>query len=233
MDKLFSNHIYKFKVPDYKTLNEKLLEQVYEKKNNSPQGIIRSNYGGWHSDAKRNQFLELEEIVLDLYKKEILKTDKDVILSSIWANINYKNNYNKIHRHDGSHFSGVYYAKVPKDSGNLYFINQDTSLTEPYNYFKVGKADEVKYEPKEGDLYFFPGGLSHRVGKNLTNEDRISFSWNFNYRDLREVFGEEKEIDDNFAKTAVDKVVKKTRMVGSWSPYKLKSKHKLSGKKND
>ena len=38
--------------------------------------------------------------------------------------------------------------------------------------------DEIKYEPKEGELYFFSGNLSHRVGKNLTNEDRISISFN-------------------------------------------------------
>ena len=50
----------------------------------------------------------------------------------IWANINNKEDYNISHTHPYSHYSGVYYVKVPKNSGNLYF-GESTANLEPIN----------------------------------------------------------------------------------------------------
>ena len=58
------------------------------------------------------------------------------MVSAIWANINTKGNFNTPHTHPGSHYSGCYYVKVPKNSGNLYFIDRGTSLTPPFNQYK-------------------------------------------------------------------------------------------------
>ena len=229
MDKLFSYPVYKFKVPDYEELNKKIISKINFLKNDEKHGIVRSNNGGWHSDTYDSKFPELENIIVDFYKKEILKTDKNIKISSIWANINNKNASNRIHAHGSSHFSGVYYVKVPKNSGNLYFVNTHTSLTPPFNYWEDGKADEVEYEAKEGDLYFFPGSLSHRVGKNKTNEDRISISWNVYLKDLEDM------LVNNIGNLNVEKKINKknSKSVDVFNPYKLQDKHKLNGKKND
>tara|TARA_R110001583_G_C5479540_1_gene393659 strand:+ start:72 stop:653 length:582 start_codon:yes stop_codon:yes gene_type:complete len=189
MDKIFPYHIYKFKVPNYKNLNKNLISTIYKLRDKHKLGIIRSNYGGWHSDVESDKFKDISEIILSFYKKEILKNKSiDIELGSIWANINHKGCYNKIHSHGDSHYSGVYYIKTPNNSGNLYLINRETSFTEPFNYFKSDCADEIKYIPKEGDLYFFSGNLPHRTGINLSDEDRISISWNVNITDLKQIF---------------------------------------------
>ena len=185
MDKIFPHHIYKFKVSNYENLNKKLISEIYDLKN-IEDGTFRSNIGGWHSKLHTNKFVDLQKIICNHYTKTILKTNKDIKLSTIWANINNKNDYNLMHEHPGSHYSGVYYVKVPKDSGNLYFINYNTSLTSPFNYFDDGCADEIEYKPEEGYLYFFTGNLPHRVGENKTDDDRISISFNFNFNDLEE-----------------------------------------------
>ena len=39
----------------------------------------------------------------------------------MWANINPPGGYNKPHLHPNSHFSGVYYIKAPKNSGQIVF----------------------------------------------------------------------------------------------------------------
>ena len=41
-------------------------------------------------------------------------------LGNMWANINPTYSYNKTHMHPNSLWSGVYYIKVPKNSGNLF-----------------------------------------------------------------------------------------------------------------
>ena len=192
LDTIFGHNIYKFKVSNYKTLNKNLISKIYELKDRHKLGIVRSNYGGWHSDVESNKFTDISYIILEFYKKEILKKNVDVKLSSIWANVNDKGSYNNIHSHGDSHYSGVYYIKTPKNSGNLYLVNRETSFTEPFNYFKSGCADEVEYKPEEGDLYLFSGHLPHRTGVNLSDEDRISISWNITISNLKEIFKGEK-----------------------------------------
>ena len=189
LDEIFPHYIYKFKVPNYEILNKNLISKIYELKDKNKLGIIRSNYGGWHSDIESDKFSDISDIILSLYKKEILKNKSlDIKLDSIWANINHKGCYNKIHSHGASHYSGVYYIKTPKNSGNLYLVNRETSFTEPFNYFKSDCADEVEYKPEEGDLYFFSGNLPHRTGINLSDEDRVSISWNVNISNLEQKF---------------------------------------------
>ena len=41
-------------------------------------------------------------------------------LGNMWANINPTYSYNKTHTHPNSMWSGVYYIKVPKNSGKLF-----------------------------------------------------------------------------------------------------------------
>ena len=46
-------------------------------------------------------------------------------LGNMWANINYPGSYNKQHMHPNSQWSGVYYVKVPKNSGSYLLKIQD------------------------------------------------------------------------------------------------------------
>jgi uncharacterized protein (TIGR02466 family) len=109
-----------------------------------------------------------------------------------WYNVNYKNNYNREHTHPRSYLSGVYYLKVPSDSGNIIFIRSQTELDrlefisnqrKDYGPISDPRINTVHwFTPKEGLLILFPGHLAHYVEQNLTtdaDDRRISLSFNF------------------------------------------------------
>tara|TARA_R100000008_G_scaffold32030_1_gene17889 strand:- start:188 stop:808 length:621 start_codon:yes stop_codon:yes gene_type:complete len=188
--KVFPNYVYKFKVPNYNTLNKKLKSEIYKLKEENQEGVVKSNYGGWHSKGlKGENFKDLIEIISDFFSKQILNINGIIKPHKIWSCVNEKNNYNEGHTH-GRHtyYSGVYYVKIPKNSGNLYFMDTHWDPDLITLYYDIYKAEnsikEVEIKSKEGDLYFFRGKLPHRVGTNFSDEDRISISFNFNYEDI-------------------------------------------------
>tara|TARA_B100000131_G_scaffold322747_1_gene377872 strand:+ start:334 stop:975 length:642 start_codon:yes stop_codon:yes gene_type:complete len=207
MIEVFPTDVHKFKVPNYKSLNKKLITKIYGLKKHTDKPYNMSNSGGWHSEyfdsndySRKSYYLnQLSEIIGKFFSDEILKLDMRVNPDTLWANINNKNSFNKTHTHGSSYYSGVYYVKVPKNSGNLFLINPyywNTKKIRPSYHTKYrfeSKYLEIEFPAVEGDLYFFNGCVPHRVGKNLTSDDRISVSFNFGYDRIHEkLYGYEK-----------------------------------------
>ena len=199
MDKhqIFPYNIWNCKIENYKELNENLISEIYNMRNNDNTGFSKSNLGGWHSSPEPRLFdgeyiNQLKKIITNLFSKELLKTDKHINITGIWANINYKGCVNSTHDHKGAYYSGVYYVKVPENSGNLYLLNPSLWYTKVINenreLFTIDKDEykQVEYKPEEGDIYFFTGEIPHGVTKNMSNEDRISVAFNFNFEDIFE-----------------------------------------------
>jgi len=109
-------------------------------------------------------------------------------LGNMWANINPTYSYNKTHTHPNSLWSGVYYIKVPKNSGKL-FLEDPRPGPNTYMPRRIDTLPEqlwriVAYEPIEGRLIFFPSWLPHGVDINMNTEKgeknwRVSVSFNF------------------------------------------------------
>lgn len=157
------------------------------KKENKKKTI--SNVGGFQSNN-----LNIEENVLkslikniltnsNIFSNEILKIKNKINISNIWVNINGYKDFNKPHTHPFSIISGVFYVKTPKNCGNIIFLN-DSKIE---NYILEGIVDYNQYNSsywflpaKENTLYLFPSWLNHYVEPNLSNEERISISFNLN-----------------------------------------------------
>tara|TARA_X000000368_G_C22766404_1_gene595169 strand:- start:51 stop:644 length:594 start_codon:yes stop_codon:yes gene_type:complete len=119
---------------------------------------------------------------------------------SMWVNINCRGAHNRRHTHaDGIILlSGVYYVKVPKDSGNIIFFDPRPSIVGSFadsRYFGKGASNVYPIQPKENMLLLFPCWLEHEVEPNNTNEDRISISFNIvrkkdleNYESIRSFY---------------------------------------------
>ena len=94
------------------------------------------------------------------------------------CNINKGNNYNVMHTHGRADLIGIYYAKVPPESGELVVIRNDGST---WGDLYENRQDMIEWaiKPETGRLYILPGHVWHYVtnGKN-TREDRISISFN-------------------------------------------------------
>jgi uncharacterized protein (TIGR02466 family) len=187
---LFPVPVLKTKL-DYPVNEIEVLCQQEHSKN--PTGVIKSNNGGWQSgnivypDSPFFFLSDIEKICQE-FCKETLKIDKSILLKNAWVNINQKSNSNQSHTHPGCILSGVYYIKTPKGCGDIHFqhhsidmMTRDWSNFINRNWYSEYNQynSELWWLPsEEGRLYVFPSWIRHMVKPNMSDEERISISFN-------------------------------------------------------
>ena len=127
--KLFPEPIFKYKLKNFKDLNEELSKYIYELKNEDKEGLKKSNKGGWHSknfnlgfnDTVQNKFaLEIQKYIVNVFQNLGWKTKNVPIrIKEMWAIINKSENFNVIHTHPNCYLSAAYYVKAPKNCGKF------------------------------------------------------------------------------------------------------------------
>ena len=184
----FPTIIYIKDIPNAFQLNQ-YLEQKIIQWSQQNKGVAKTNAGGWHSETDMNKKEEYNPLIKELfnmqheiYQKE--KLDMKPVLGNMWANINYPGNYNRPHLHPNALFSGVYWVKVPPQSGNFMVYDPRTGVQVTMPNRKKGALPselwrEVHYEPVAGRCIMFPAWLWHEVKPNESNDIRISVSFNF------------------------------------------------------
>ena len=185
----FPAPVWHFNVENYQHFNLKILELIEVEKSQNPQGIQMSNLLGWHSVDnldKRDDFQDFMKIIMNnvLEIANFLKWDLEQVVPTInnsWAIINGKFASNSVHDHPNSLLSGVYYIKSPKDCGGLFFRDPRVGahrILPPYLEFTAWTMPSVTYKPVEGTMIIFPSWLTHGVEPNLSDEERVSISFN-------------------------------------------------------
>ena len=175
-----TTYIGQYKYNNHKNVNPKILARILELSKEYPS-VKRSNELGWQSkkDFYREECVaELGVFVQECLNKYIKKNIdasiiKDWRVTDLWANICPKYSYHKRHTHPNSDLSGAYYVKVPENAPELIFTN-------PHRYMRpliIGSADTA-ISPTDGLLVIFDSGLEHEVNINLSDEPRISLSFN-------------------------------------------------------
>ena len=139
-----------------------------------------SNEGGYHSPKfVGTQFLSVYNVVEEFCNDLLEQKGLGLKVQSIeyWCNINRSYNYNVMHQHGRADLIGIYYVKVPPNSGNLVLLRNDGSQ---YCNLYENRADMLEYvtEPETGRLYILPGHLWHYVTGSDSEQDRISISFN-------------------------------------------------------
>ena len=139
-----------------------------------------SNEGGYHSPKfVGTKFLTLYNVVEKFCNDLLLQKGLGLTIQNIeyWCNINKSYNYNVMHSHGRADLIGIYYVKVPPNSGNLVVMRNDGSQ---YCDLYENRADMLEYvtEPETGRLYILPGHLWHYVTGSNSDQDRISISFN-------------------------------------------------------
>ena len=190
---LFPTPIYMKMVKDPKKMNKYLypLIKAWSKKDKSE---TKTNAGGgWHSPTNMNFKEEYKPLTKELFtmQDEVYKDygmEPKPGLGNMWTNINYPGSYNKQHIHPNSQWSGVYYVKVPKNSGSLFVEDPrpGTNIVMPRRVKGVPRAlwRIVIYPAIEGQMIMFPAWLPHGVEMNESKEKgekgwRVSVSFNF------------------------------------------------------
>ena len=170
-----------------------LVNKLYDLKEKDSVGSPKSNVKGWHS--KEDLYLQddFKQITQDIMFQaqqcfDALSVEKKYgpEMTGLWAMINPPGARNTVHTHPLNFLSGVYYLKVPKNSGNLVFIEPrpQAEVFDPPKKpdVSVHFAHSVQWEAKENNLIFFPSWLQHEVQQNISNEDRIILSFNLRWR---------------------------------------------------
>jgi uncharacterized protein (TIGR02466 family) len=163
------------------SLRIKELLNESKKENNS---IKKSNIEGFQTQPLTDPIVskQLLHWSADLIKKEyVIKPNIkiDMALNNFWINENYKHSYNISHTHPGAHLSGVYYLEIPENSGNIFFEDFNKQFTNLYSFFE-GEDFYCQYtvENCNNQLIIFPSNILHGVQKSLSNQPRISVSFN-------------------------------------------------------
>ena len=180
---------------------EALKKECYLIKNNDNEGTKKSNTGvqGYHSKNIRSfeNIPEIKKLINQIgncvSSIHQLNRKGSIQLSNFWINICGKGGSNTPHTHSGS-YSGVFFIKVPKEmkGGRFLFYRNfneaDLNSEEYMGDFKEGyKLQSYEYPiitipPKENTLIVFPAWVVHAVETNLSDEDRISLSFNFSVK---------------------------------------------------
>jgi len=170
-------------------LNENLEELIsFFKKLKIKEGRKLSNVGGFQSkdinlnDPLLKPLIKKIENYSNIFCNQFLNINKKLNLTNIWANINNFKDFNLPHNHGFSILSGVFYIKIPKNSGNLIFKTDHQlenfvprSLIINYNNYN---SSTWEFCPKINTLYLFPSWYIHYVGPNLSNKERITTAFN-------------------------------------------------------
>jgi|TARA_A100001391_G_scaffold129318_1_gene88499 hypothetical protein len=111
--------------------------------------------------------------------------NKNLKLINFWSHIHEKNMSTMTHSHtltedpEGTKtLSGVYYVQVPEKSGH--FV-----LHYPLNTHSVTKKFALM--PRVGEFFLFSSPMEHHVTRNLSNELRISVSFNFKVEEIMDL----------------------------------------------
>lgn len=176
---LFSVPIWGFVVNSHTHQSFDYIDTLLRLEKTTPSAIKSNSMGFQTSDTlyENGVFRELID-VLNLHASHAfnsyMKRNVRLEISEMWGNINNKYCFNHTHSHSGA-LSGVLYLEVPENSGNIVFIN--SSLLSRGN---VLSQKNYSVKPQKLLCLFFPSWLEHYVEPNLSEDKRISLSFNFN-----------------------------------------------------
>ena len=94
-----------------------------------------------------------------------------------WSNRLQKQGYNITHIHPSGWISGVFYLQIPKDikkdeAGIEFSLHGDD-----YHILNKETIPTKRFQPKKGDIIFFPSSLFHRTIPFSSDEERICIAF--------------------------------------------------------
>ena len=201
---LFETPIVLAHFDDCEEFVDELRATILAKRESDPDGLKRSNVGGWHSDTDMLSWggepaRELIRRVISIAKK--MSHFRDMSVEDIdwriqmWANVSGYGASNHMHVHPGNIWSAAFYVdmgglgETGDDTeglgGEFYFEDPRFPMTNMHNTgFRLigmdGKPQPVQPEIKtnRGQLVMFPSWLRHGVRPYLGNRERISIAMN-------------------------------------------------------
>ena len=116
---------------------------------------------------------------LQYYVTNMWGSKDRLIITQSWFNRNCRGERHHEHQHPNSMISGVWYPKIHDKMPPIHFkkpLLRDVSMgVEEYTIFN---SASFMIPMNKGELVLFPSNLPHSVQQNMTDEERISLSFN-------------------------------------------------------
>ncbi len=188
---LWPTTLLKRRLPGAEAANQELLRLIRE---------MEAGHADLTTDYRSGNLLTLEnpaiqwlrqcinKTVIDYLRHQGLDDQVDWTLHG-WANINRLGDYHDPHNHPHAYLSGTYYVAVPESRADLK-SRADVRPGRITFYDPRGAANmtairgdqqiEAEYTvtPKPGLIMMWPAFLQHFVHPNLSDEERVSISYN-------------------------------------------------------
>jgi uncharacterized protein (TIGR02466 family) len=174
-------------------LNALLLERILAHAAES-RGIAKSNHGGWHSETGQLEFcgdpgrrlIRHMYALADEATRRVLAEHRQQIRPirwtlSAWVNVNRSGEFNKLHVHPGSTWSGTYYVDTgdPVDpAGGTPLHLFDPCQGRNTSFLPHEVPDSIFIHPKPGLMVLFPSYVPHMVFPHSGSGARISIAFN-------------------------------------------------------
>lgn len=196
----FAAPMLRWAVPDADSLNDGLKAVILARRADGPEARA-SNVGGWQSHP---DFLDLADPAVIALRRHIVALMRHVMALPAdgdasrvegrlgvtgWANVNGAGDFNRVHDHPGSHWSGVYYVSLGQSdpgselNGAIEFLDPRPSASQPIPGYRAGSAMAVV--PTAGEFILFPSWIQHYVLPFQGSGERISVAFNAGVQDYR------------------------------------------------
>ena len=192
INRLFATPIATHRVANATALNQSLKEIILAMEQGNPS-TGRSNIGGWRSE---HDLLTQPDPAITALCAEIRHAITQVFQATAgaqgfngqfaingWANLLRKGNYNTVHNHPESAWSGVYYVDIGTQnkehplSGMLEFMDP-RPFVEMVSTPGMPFGLPVRIQPEAGLMVIFPSWLYHHVHAYVGEDARIAIAFN-------------------------------------------------------
>ena len=142
--------------------------------------------GNYRSDdsylLRNEEFKNIKNFLgeaVDKFTKNVMQSKQRLIITQCWANRNPKGSKHHEHVHPNSIISGVMYFQIHEKLPPIQFAKdrQDGIKLDTIKYTHLN-SESFMLPCKPGELIMFPSSLKHSVPINMSDEDRISISFN-------------------------------------------------------
>lgn len=169
----FSIPYFVFKFKNHSAIKDTLLDIITADSNgpnrDSKDKISKTDWYDSHNYTKKEYFKLLLE---NNFAQDINDNLKfigigDWQIINLWYQVYKTNDTHDWHDHAESHWSFVYYLKLPKDSKGTICRDMNTQ-------------EKIDPQQQEGDIFLFPSMIKHCSPPNLDSEEKIIISGNIN-----------------------------------------------------
>ena len=174
------------------TVNARILATLAEMRRALP-ALGRGQ--GWQSEQTLHERAEFQHLIscVDNATKSILqflRIGYDAFeITGCWATVLGKGAIHKAHSHPNNFLSGVYYLRTHPGADTINFHdprNQTSVIRPPVVELTAENTDQVVVKVTNGTLLMFPSYLQHSVDANMSEEERISVSFNILFSSFTE-----------------------------------------------